>query len=408
MSHANPAAEDVAGPTVVVAGRRYARAELYDRYLDATLPDLGRQADETCRRLHPEDYRTYVVDRNINYANWCTARCIFCNFKADPPDGPISRPGLGAGYTLSFEQIGRKLEELLEIGGTQVLMQGGLAPADGAAGLPFSWYLDLLRFIKRQYPSIHVHAFSPPEIFAFHRNFEMSIHDVLSRLREAGLESVPGGGAEILSDRVRRKISVGKASTAEWLEVMRQCHILGMKTTCTMMFGHIETVEERLEHLERLRDLQDESLARGNGGGFSAFICWPFQPQGTPLGRVRPLPEPPDDPTGDPCAKPRRRLNDGRHLLLADAHEYLRMTALSRLALDNIPNLQSSWVTMGPKIGQLALFFGANDMGSVMMEENVVSAAGTTFRLNEPEIRRLIADAGWRPQKRDFYYRPLP
>jgi len=408
MTSAIPAAGHTPPSTANAAVRRYDRAELLALYLEEPLPALGQRASETCQSLHPEDYRTYVVDRNINYANWCTARCLFCNFKADPPDAPTSRPGLGEGYTLSFEEIGRKIQELLEIGGTQVLMQGGLAPAEGTVGLPFSWYLDLLRFIKRNYPTVHVHAFSPPEIFAFHRNFGMSIHDVLCRLREAGLESVPGGGAEILSDRVRRRISVGKTTTTEWLEVMRQCHILGMKTSCTMMFGHIETVEERLQHLELLRDLQDEAAARGNGGGFSAFICWPFQPYGTPLGRVPALPEPPDDPTEQPAARPRRPLNDGRHLLLADAHEYLRMTAVARLALDNIPNLQSSWVTMGPKIGQLALFFGANDMGSVMMEENVVSAAGTTFRLNESEIRRLIADAGWRPQKRDFYYRPLP
>jgi len=435
-------------PPHITGGSRLTREDLRDLYLHETIHSLGRRAFEACERLHPEDYRTYVVDRNINYANWCTARCIFCNFKADPPDRPSGRRDLPAGYTLTYGEIGRKIEELLAIGGTQILMQGGLVPGDGTVGLPFDWYLDLMRFIRRNYPTVHVHAFSPPEIFAFHQVYGMSVTDVLARLQEAGLESVPGGGAEILSDRVRRKIGQGKTTTGEWLEVMRQCHILGMRTSCTMMFGHVEMLAERIEHLLLLRELQDEALARGNGGGFGAFICWPFQPAGTPLGRVRPLPlETPKSrnaetpkgntrsvgppwPTGIPMASTvdaptqsaipdpqsaiegpssasgTRPLNDGNHLLLADAHEYLTMLALSRVALDNVPNIQSSWVTMGPKIGQLALFFGANDMGSVMMEENVVSAAGTTYRLNEPEIRRLITDAGWQPQKRDYYYRP--
>ncbi|MFQ5422411.1 MAG: radical SAM protein [Phycisphaerae bacterium] len=397
--------------------------DLCDLYFDTSIHELGRQAFDITERLHPEDYRTYVVDRNINYANWCTARCIFCNFQADPPEQPSGRDDLPAGYTLTYDEIGRKIEALIAIGGTQLLMQGGLAPATGAVGLPFEWYLDLMRFIRRNYPQIHIHAFSPPEIFAFHQTFGQSIHDVVARLQEAGLDSVPGGGGEILADRVRRKIGVGKALTGEWLEVMRQCHILGMQTSCTMMFGHIETLEERFEHLRLLRDLQDESLARGNGGGFGAYICWTFQPGDTPLGRMKPLPmdgeassgpftsnRDPQSPTPDhDSSTPNRRrpVNDGKHLLLADAHEYLTMLALSRLYLDNIPNIQSSWVTMGPKIGQLSLFYGANDMGSVMMEENVVSAAGTTFYLNEAEIRRLITDAGWRPQKRDYYYRPI-
>jgi cyclic dehypoxanthinyl futalosine synthase len=381
-----------------IPAARLSTAELRGLYLEEALPELGRRAMEVTDRLHPQDYRTYVVDRNINYANWCTAKCIFCNFKADPPGMATGRRDLSPGYTLTYAEIGRKIEELIAIGGTQILMQGGLVPGGGDAGLPFEWYLGLLRHIRRNYPSIHIHAFSPPEIFAFHRVFGMSIHDVLARLMEAGLDSVPGGGGEILSDRVRRKIGVGKTLTAEWLEVMRQCHALGMTTSCTMMFGHMETLDERFEHLRLVRELQDESLARGNGGGFGAYICWTFQPENTPLGRMKPLP---------PAPGGGRPLNDGRHLLLADAHEYLTMLSLSRLYLDNIAHIQSSWVTMGPKIGQLALFFGADDMGSVMMEENVVSAAGTTYRLNEAEIRRLIADAGWRPQKRDYFYRPI-
>lgn len=391
---------------------RLSTADLRRMYFDCSIHELGRMAFDVTERLHPEDYRTYVVDRNINYANWCTAKCIFCNFKADPPEMKSGRTDLPEGYTLTFDQIARKIEELQAIGGTQILMQGGLVPKEGATGLSFEWYLELMRFIKKNYPRIHIHAFSPPEIFAFHQIFGMSIHDVLARLMEAGLDSVPGGGGEILADRVREKIGKGKTLTHEWLEVMRQCHVHGMKTSCTMMFGHIETLDERLEHLRLLRELQDESLARGNGGGFSAYICWTFQPDNTPLGRMRKLPlaKGAEGPRGrgvegEELQTPNGRLlNDGEHLLLADAHEYLTMLALSRVYLDNIPNIQSSWVTMGPKIGQLALFYGANDMGSVMMEENVVSAAGTTYRLDEEMIRRLITDSGWRPQKRNHYY----
>jgi cyclic dehypoxanthinyl futalosine synthase len=337
-------------------------------------------------RRHPEPYRTYVVDRNINYANYCTARCIFCNFKADPPGMDTGRRDLPEGYILTFAQIGQKIEELLAIGGTQILMQGGLVPAEM---LPFEWYLDMLRFIKREYPTIHVHAFSPPEIHAFHEIFSMPVRDVLLRLQEAGLDSIPGGGAEILVDRVRNKIARGKTTTAQYLNVMREAHRIGMKTSITMMFGHIETIPERIEHLRLVRDLQDET------GGFTAFICWTFQPGDTPLGRV---------PVFEADAK---FPPDGKHLVLADACEYLRMSAIARIYLDNIPNIQSSWVTQGVKIGQLALFFGANDMGSVMMEENVVSAAGTTFQLTEKEIRNAIMQAGWIPQKRNFHYQLL-
>ena len=386
-------------------------------YHELSIHELGRLAFERLSELHPEPYRTYVVDRNINYSNICTAKCIFCNFHA--------RPDTDEAYILSYEEIGGKIEELLAIGGTQILMQGGLVPTDGhpsGHGLPFAWYLDLLRFIKRKYSSIHIHAFSPPEIWSFHRLFKMPLREVLQRLQDAGLDTIPGGGGEILVDRVREKISPGKARTDEWLAVMREAHHLGMKTSCTMMFGHIETIAERIEHMRRLRELQDET------GGFTAFIHWPFQPEGTPLGRWKPMPiedwgleigdwdhadseQPPIVNRQSSIVNPQspipRPVPDGDHLLTADAHEYLVMLAIARLYLDNIPNIQSSWVTMGPKIGQLALFFGANDMGSVMMEENVVSAAGTTFRMNEAEIRRLITDAGWIPRQRDQYYRPI-
>ena len=374
-------------PTVTArppVGSRIDPGQALALYRDCSIHELGRRAHRITLGLHPEPYRTYVVDRNINYANYCTARCIFCNFKADPPGQPSGRQDLPKGYVLSFEQIGQKIEELLAIGGTQVLMQGGLVPPEM---LPFGWYQDLLRFIKKHYPTIHIHAFSPPEIFAFHRVFDLPIRDVLLRLQEAGLDSIPGGGAEILSDRVRHRIAQGKTDTQEYLTVMRQAHRIGMRTSITMMFGHLETFEERIEHLEHIRRLQDET------GGFTAFICWTFQPGDTPLGRI-----PQQAPELD-------RRPDGRHLVLADAHEYLRTLALARIYLDNIPNIQSSWVTQGPKIGQLALFYGANDMGSVMMEENVVSAAGVTYGLDAGQIAHLIADAGWQPRQRDFYYR---
>ncbi|RJP36242.1 MAG: dehypoxanthine futalosine cyclase [Phycisphaerales bacterium] len=368
------------------AASRLSDADALSLYFDASIHELGRRAHAVTMRLHPEPYRTYVVDRNINYANWCTARCIFCNFKADPPGLDSGRRDLPDGYVLSFDQIAAKIEELIAIGGTQVLMQGGLVPADI---LPFTWYTDLMRFIKSNYPGVHIHAFSPPEIHALHEIFDMPVREVLLRLQDAGLDTIPGGGAEILSDRVRNRIAQGKTTVDQYLNVMREAHRIGMRTSVTMMFGHVETIEERVEHLRRIRDLQDET------GGFTAFILWTFQPGDTPLGRVKPF-----DPDED--ARP-----DGRRLVLADAHEYLRMLALARVYLDNIDNIQSSWVTQGPKIGQLALFYGANDMGSVMMEENVVSAAGTTFRLAEQDLRRLITDAGWTPQKRNCYYEPI-
>ena len=406
---------------------RLSDADALSLYHDLSIHDLGKLAYQRLTELHPEPYRTYVVDRNINYSNVCTAKCIFCNFKADPGDKDA--------YILSFAEIGRKIEELLDIGGTQILMQGGLVPNETdphGHGLPFQWYLDLLQFIRTNYPTIHIHAFSPPEIWAMHQIFRMPLRDVLLRLRDAGLATIPGGGGEILVDRVRTKIAQGKTLAHEWMAVMREAHQLGMKTSCTMVIGHIETIEERIEHMRLLRDLQDEF------GGFTAFIHWTFQPEGTPLGRWKRMPVPrdeyqvanselgstaPSDPqldrrysdlasTGEckiqiPKSKIRRPRPDGKHLLLADAHEYLVMLAIARLYFDNIPNIQSSWVTMGPKVGQLALFYGANDMGSVMMEENVVSQAGATYRLSEDEIRRLITDAGWQPQQRDQYYRPI-
>ncbi len=311
------------------AATRITPADALAMFNDLSIHELGRRAHEVTQRLHPENYRTYVVDRNINYSNWCTAKCIFCNFKADPP-GMRTRSDLPDGYVLSFDELGRKIQELIDIGGTQVLMQGGLVPPEI---LGFDLYLDMLRFIRGNFPKIHIHAFSPPEIFAFHQVFGMPIRDVLLRLRDAGLDTIPGGGAEILVDRVRDIISRGKTRTDEYLEVMREAHLIGMRTSITMMFGHIETIAERIEHLQRVRDLQDET------GGFTAFICWTFQPENTPLGR---FPTRQADCTDPP---------DGKHLVLAGAHDYLKTLAIARIFLDNVSNLQASWVTQGPKIG---------------------------------------------------------
>ena len=372
--------QDNAKPTPVSQNRieRITAAEALELVHKATIHDLGRRAFEACCRLHPQPQRTYVVDRNINYTNICTAGCRFCNFSVPP--------GSSDGYVLTYEQIGAKIDELVSIGGTQILLQGGIVPPDV---LGFDWYVDLMRFIKRRWPGMHIHGFSPPEIHALGAQFGMSVRRVLGELRDAGLDSVPGGGAEILVDRVRRRIGPGKVDTDGWLDVMRQAHTLGMRTTATMMFGHIETVADRIEHFERVRQLQEET------GGFTAFILWTFQPGTTPLGRV------------PQCAADNPDPPDGEHLHLAGSHEYLRMLALARLYLDNVANIQASWVTQGPAIGQLAMFFGANDMGSVMMEENVVASAGTKYRLKESGIRRLITEAGFVPMKRNCYYQFL-
>lgn len=409
----------------VITGRcRLSQQQAMELYHSASLHDLGSWAHAMTQRLHPEDYRTYVIDRNINYTNVCTARCTFCAFRRDHEDADA--------YTLSLEQIGQKVRELVNIGGTQVLMQGGMNDR-----LPIEYYEDLLRYIKSSFPHVHIHAFSPPEFVEFERFFNMDVRQIIRRFKAAGLDTIPGGGAEIFAPRVRRRIGQGKCSGDDWLRVMRVAHEEGMYTSCTMLIGHIEFVRERIEHMSALRDMQDYALALNNGderakdevirkhpavfarsafdprsaindrqsfGSYTAFIHWPFQPQNTPLGRAQQwdpdVHGPFDDSTSDDVLR-------GRVVRLAGAEEYLRTLAIARLFLDNIPSLQSSWVTMGPKIGQLALFFGANDMGSVMMEENVVSAAGTTYRLNEREICRLIRDAGWVPAQRDQYYNVL-
>ena len=309
---------------------------------------------------HGREIVTYIVDRNINYTNVCNVYCKFCAFYRTEKDEDY--------YVLSYEQIDQKLDELSAVGGVQILMQGGHHPK-----LPFHWYIDLLQHIREKYPHINVHGFSPPEFQHFAETFGMPLREVISEFKNAGLGSIPGGGGEILVDRVRKKISPLKINTDEWLEVMQVAHELGLKSSATMMFGHVETLEERVEHLQRVRDQQDRS------GGFTAFICWTFQPQHTVL-KVK-------QPTG--------------------VSEYLRTQALARIFLDNVENVQSSWVTQGPGIGQIALRYGANDFGSVMMEENVVSSAGTTFRLDGAQIESLIREAGYEPRQRNNWYELL-
>lgn len=324
------------------------------------LHKLGRAAHTVTMRLHPEPYRTYNIDRNINYTNVCAAVCDFCAF--------YRKSGDAESYVMPREELYRKIEETIAFGGDQILLQGGMHPS-----LKLEWYEDLLRDLKCRYPGVNLHAFSPPELWHFHKLNKLPLKEVLSRLKAAGMGSLPGGGAEILSNRVRKELTKGKALTEEWLEVNRIWHQLGGRSTCTMMFGHIETNEERIEHLERLRSLQDET------GGFSAFICWTMQPG---------------------------HKMSGMHA--AGPFEYLRMQAIARLYLDNVANIQSSWVTQGGKIGQIALFFGANDMGSLMIEENVVASAGTVHHLTIEEIKRSIREAGWEPRQRNVFYDLLP
>ncbi len=337
-------------------GQRIGSHEALRLWKEASVYDLGFLAREVRFRFHPERIVTYIVDRNINYTNICLSGCKFCAYYREPGDEK--------GFLLSEEELLRKIEETISLGGVQILLQGGLHP-----DLPFSFYEEMLRNIKRHFPEIHIHGFSPPEIVHFSKISGLSVEEVLKRLIEAGLNSIPGGGAEILVDRVRKRLSPRKCSAEEWLEVMRTAHRLGLKTTATMMFGHIETIEERLEHLKKIRALQDET------GGFTAFIPWPFQPGNTELRVPKVLPV-----------------------------EYLKMLALARIYLDNIPNLQASWVTQGPKVAQVALEFGANDFGSTMIEENVVAAAGVSHRLSIEEIEKIIRDAGYEPRRRRMDY----
>lgn len=351
-----------------VAGERLSPSEGLAILESTDLTAIGRAADAVTRRLHPEPYRTYNIDRNINYSNACTAVCDFCAFYRPPGHPDV--------YVLSTEQLHAKIRETVELGGDQILMQGGLHPK-----LPLEWYEDMLRGIRSEFPTVNVHGFSPPELHHFAKISKLPLRTVLERLKEAGLGSIPGGGGEILVDRVRKLITRGKVLTDDWLNVHRVWHELGGRSTATMMFGHVETLEERIEHLERLRQLQDET------GGFTAFICWTFQP--------------PEEP---PWFDNRKDGVDMTGIQEAGAFEYLKTQAVSRLYLDNFPNIQSSWVTQGEKIGQVALFFGANDMGSLMIEENVVSQAGTVYHLSVDTLRKCIREAGYIPRQRNVYY----
>jgi cyclic dehypoxanthinyl futalosine synthase len=327
------------------------------------LNELGQLADQRRQKAKADAFQgrgteivTYIVDRNINYTNVCNVYCKFCAFYRTERDADH--------YVLSHEDIDQKIDELVSIGGIQILMQGGHHPKLG-----IDYYLDLLNHIREKYPQINIHAFSPPEFNHFAEVFRLPLREVILRFKEAGLGSIPGGGGEILVDHVRNRIAPLKCNTEQWLDVMRTAHEVGLNSSATMMFGHVEAVEDRIEHLERLRQLQDQTA------GFTAFICWTFQPgnvvlKATPVGSA----------------------------------EYLRTQALSRIYLDNFENIQSSWVTQGPKIGQIALRYGANDFGSVMMEENVVSSAGTTFRITSEEIEELITEAGFEPRTRNNWY----
>jgi len=335
-------------------------AEALELYLHAPTSLLGELADDVRARKHPEGIVSYIIDRNVNYTNVCVARCNFCAFYR-----PV---GSSEGYVLGFEEIFRKIDETIALGGGQLLLQGGHNP-----DLPLEWYEDLFRAVKQKYPGFKLHALSPPEVIHLSRMSRLTVSQVLARLIAAGLDSVPGGGAEILVDRVRQLLNCyNKATADEWLDVMRHAHRAGLRTTATMMYGTVETVDERLEHLFRLRELQEEM------GGFTAFITWSYQPEHTELGGSE-----------------------------ATGIEYLRTLAIARLVLDNFDNLQASWVTQGGKVGQLSLAFGANDMGSVMIEENVVRAAGAAYCMDEIEIVRNIENAGFIAKRRNMHYEIL-
>ncbi len=330
--------------------------EALQLWRDRDVLELGALAHARRMRMHPDPVVTYIVDRNINYTNVCVSGCRFCAF--------YRPPGHAEGYVLDPGMLVQKVQETLDLGGRQILLQGGIHP-----DLDLAFYETMLGFLKRDFPRVAVHGFSPPEIAALAERSGLSLRTVIARLISAGLDSIPGGGAEILVDRVRQAVSPRKCSADTWLEVMAVAHDLGLRTTATMMFGHLETMPERLEHLQRLRDLQDRT------GGFTAFIPWTFQPRNTQI----------DAPE-------------------VSSTEYLKFLALSRLFLDNIANIQASWVTQGPHIGQMALHWGANDFGSTMIEENVVAAAGVHFALPEDDLRALVRGAGFEPRRRRMDY----
>lgn len=345
--------------TRVLSGERLSATDCTALLESNDIASIGVAADEVRQRKHPSNIVTYIIDRNINYTNVCNVVCTFCAF--------YRRPGAPDTYVRTIDEICEKIDETISLGGTGILMQGGLHPDFG-----IEWYEDLLRTLHQKYPNFQLHCFSPPEIHNIHLISRLDYETIMARLKDAGLYSLPGGGGEILDDEVRKRVST-KCTTDEWLAVMRAVHRVGLRSTATMMFGIGDTIEHRVRHLQRVRDLQDET------GGFTAFIPWTFQRENTALGRrIK------EEPTGV---------------------DYLKMLSVSRLFLDNIENFQSSWLTQGLKLGQVALRFGANDMGSIMIEENVVSAAGAHNRADEPTLRYLIREAGFIPQQRDILYR---
>ena len=360
MSAAGATGGGPAGRAAVSPPGRLGDADAVELLEGGDLLSVGARADAVRRRLHPSDDVTFIVDRNINYTDYCISGCRFCAF--------YKRPGSGQGYLLGEEEIHRKVEETLALGGTAIMMQGGLHP-----DLDICWFERVFSGIKARYP-IHIHSLSPPEVVHIAKVSGLSVEETLRRLRAAGLDSLPGGGAEVLVDRVRQEISPHKIPTDTWLGVMRTAHGLGMKTTATMMFGSLDTVAERVEHLRRIRDLQDET------GGFTAFIPWTFQAGNTELAAGH---------------------------VPATGIDYLRMLAVSRIYLDNVPSIQASWVTQGLRMGQVALAFGANDMGSTMIEENVVAAAGVRNECDVPQMVRLIRAAGRTAVQRDTLYREV-
>jgi cyclic dehypoxanthinyl futalosine synthase len=353
MSHSDKTDKTAGIIEKIEENQRIDRKEALDLYRNADLLTLGSLANGKRFRLHPEKIVTYVVDRNINYTNVCASGCRFCAFYQSVEQG----------YILSKQALAEKIQETIDLGGTQILLQGGMHP-----DLGIDFYVDMLTAIKERF-DIHIHGFSPPEIDFIAKRSNLSVAETISILKRAGLASIPGGGAEILDDEVRQKASPNKCRSEEWLEVMRQAHFQGMRSSATMMFGHLEQDFHIVSHLEKIRTLQDETR------GFTAFIPWTFQPGNTQI-----------------------------NVKKKTSVEYLKVLALSRVFLDNIDNVQASWVTQGDKIGQTALFFGANDMGSTMIEENVVASAGVSFMLPEAELRRLITAAGFEPRQRDCYY----
>ena len=346
----------------VLSGERLSWEDAASLLRDGNLLELGAAANEIRNRKNDPDAASYIIDRNINYTNVCVYRCKFCAFYR--PDGADDA------YVLTWDQIGEKLQETVDLGGTGVLLQGGVH-----AKLPFSFYEEMFRFIRKNFPTIHLHALSAPEVYFLQKLTKQPMKDVIARLRDAGLQSIPGGGAEILEDSVRKAIwSLTKAPVEKWVDVHESAHALGMRTTATMMFGVGETLEQRVFHMQVVRDLQDRTF------GFTAWIPWTFQEENTALdGQVR----------------------------LAGGHEYLKTLAVSRLFFDNIRHVQGSWVTQGAKIGQTSLSFGADDLGSIMIEENVVSAAGTTYRATAEDFVRTIKAIGKIPVQRDTLYRDV-